>query len=224
MPTFTDTELQKKFCEGFSFFPFTSLKQHDTLIYKVYAGKGNLKKLLEWHSKEHDASHYRLKITKKLKHTDMPAAEDLLQLLQEARDWCAGRAFAAKLQPSGKRIAGCVDKYYHLLTTYLQEVLHPVAEQLGDKYQGAGLEHIAQMRQTMDTFLHAAGTLCGDLQQHADKKQNISQRGPGGGDREYLSRITGAMERFKTQQGRNIDLLDAWKDRQLIDDNFRSMN
>jgi hypothetical protein len=154
----------------------------------------------------------------------MPAAEDLLQLLQEARDWCAGRAFAAKLQPSGKRIAGCVDKYYHLLTTYLQEVLHPVAEQLADKYQGAGLEHIAQMRQTMDTFMHAAVTLCGDLQQHADKKQNISQREPGGGDREYLSRITGAMERFETQQGRNIDLLDAWKDRQLIDDNFRSMN
>lgn len=224
MPAFTDTELQKKFCEGFSFFPFKSLEQHDTLIYKCYNGKDDLKKLLEWHSREHDSSHYSVKVNIKLKHTDIPAAEELLQLLQQAGEWCAARAFAAKLHPAARKLSAGIGKYHSLVAAYLIDVLRPVAAKLADKYQGTDIEGIERIEETMRAFEHSADEPYGILKSLSTGKKGASGRSFGEEDREYLSKIAAAMEIFQAHQARNIDLLDAWKHRQMIHNNCRALN
>ncbi|MBO9151316.1 hypothetical protein ACFOTA_03795 [Chitinophaga sp. GCM10012297] len=224
MPAFTDTELQKKFCEGFSFFPFKYLEQHDTLIYKCYTGKDDLRKLLEWHSREHDSSHYSVKITKKLKHTDIPAAEELLQLLQQAGEWCTARAFAAKLHPAARKLTAGIGKCHSLVAAYLIETLRPVAAKLADKYLGTDVEGVEQIERTIQAFIRSTDEPYALLKTLSSKKTSASGRSFGEEDREYLSKITAAMEIFQAHQTRNIDLLDAWKHRQMIHNNCRALN
>ncbi|MGN7723703.1 hypothetical protein [Chitinophaga sp. 22620] len=203
MPTFTDTELQKRFCEGFTFFPFKSLEQHDTLIYKCYAGKDDLKKLLEWHSKEHDSSHYIIKIANKLRNTDIPTAARLMEILREA---------------PGKDIAGSTGKYQSLLTSYYNDTLQPLAAKLSDKYHSSGIDNIEQMQDAIRMFMQSAETLQTSLNGRASKKHGLLS------DKEYLSKAANAMELFRSLQKRNIALLDAWKNRQLIHNSYRAMN
>ncbi|WP_119079218.1 hypothetical protein [Chitinophaga alhagiae] len=218
MPSFTDTELQKKFCEGFAFFPFKSLEQHDTLIYKCYTGKDNLKKLLEWHTREHDCSHYIVKITKKLKHTDLPAATELLKILQEAGNWRTAQTATAK------QVYGCIVKLYNLLAAYHKKALQPFAAKLADKCGSANLEGHAQMQETMRQFMRNADTLNGALKEQMDKKKRFSPGTLSDEGREYLSKITATMESFRLLQERNVQLLEGWKNRQKIQDYYRAMN
>lgn len=212
MRTFTDTELQMKFCEGFTFFPFRSLEQHDTLIYKRYAGTGNLKKLLEWHSKEHDAGHYVVKITKKLRRSDIPAALTLLEALQQANHLPRLHTPAAVGQQ--------LDKYSALLSAYRQDVLEPAATELA----GNGLKSIEQLQETVQQFMQEADALHALLKDHAGSKEPSSRRMPGSGDREYLSKLMVEMEAFRELQDRNIRLLEAWKNMQALHDYTRAMN
>lgn len=224
MPSFTDTELQKKFCEGFTFFPFRSLEQHGTLIYKRYAGKDNLKDVLEWHSKEHDAGHYTIKITKKLKHNDIPAAIELMQLLKEAGEWWETRLPVAKRHPLGKNLSMCLDKYCSLLTTYHKKVLQTIAAKLADKYRSIGIEGIAQMEDMVQQFMRETDTLHASLKDYSGGKQGFSRQMLNDEDREYLSKITAAIDAFKALQERTMYLLDAWKTRQVIYNSCRAMN
>ncbi|WP_346317631.1 hypothetical protein [Chitinophaga sp. YIM B06452] len=203
MPTFTDTELQKKFCEGFTFFPFKSLEQHDTLIYKCYTGKDDLKKLLEWHNKEHDSSHYIIKIANKLRNTDIPAATRLMEVLRQA---------------PGKDLSGATGKYHSLLTSFHNDTLQPLAAKLSDKFHSSGIENIEQMQDAVRRFMQSAEVLQTSLNGRAGKKHGLLS------DREFLSKAANAMELFRALQKRNLTLLDAWKNRQMIHNSYRAMN
>lgn len=218
MPSFTDTELQKKFCEGFTFFPFQSLEQHDTLIYKCYTGKDNLKKLLEWHSREHDCSHYIVKITKKLKNTDIPAAAELLKVLQEAGNWRTAQTDAAR------HMYGCIVKLYNLLASYNKKALQPFAARLADQYQGIDMESNMKMQDMVRQFARNADTLNKALKEQVGKKKSFSPGMLSDDGREYLSKVTATMEAFRALQERNVQLLEGWKNRQKIQEYYRAMN
>lgn len=225
MPSFTDTELQMKFCEGFTFHPFKSLEQHGTLIYKCYVGNGgNLTKVLEWSSREHSLSHYATKITKKIKHLDIPAATELLQLLQEAADWWETRLPSRSRMLLAKKFPECVDKYQSLITTYHKNVLEPVAAKLADKDRNISTKSIVQMEDMMQQFIRNTDALHYFLKEHINKKSSFAPRALDDEDREYLSKVAGAIDSFRALQERSIYLLDAWETNQMIHNNRRAMN
>ncbi|MRG48033.1 hypothetical protein GFS24_23130 [Chitinophaga sp. SYP-B3965] len=222
MPSFTDTELQMKFCEGFTFFPFKSLEQHGTLIYKCYVSDGgNLTKMLEWNSQEHSLSHYAIKISKKIKHLDIPAATELLQLLQETADWWETRITSRSRMPLAKKLPEYIDKYRNLIAAYHKEALLPIAAKLADKDASISTKSIEQMENLMQQFMLDTETL------HHFLKENINKKRPrtlDDEDREYLSKVAGTIDSFRALQERSIYLLEAWETRQMIHNNRRALN
>ncbi len=220
MPSFTDTELQMKFCEGFTFFPFKSLEQHGTLIYKSYAGDDNLKKVLEWHSKEHGLSQYITKITKKIKRQDIPAATELTQKIKEARDWWE----AHLLSRTNTSLAKKLEEYHNLSITYHQKVLLPTIAKLTDKHRSISVKGIMQMEEDMQQFIQETDTLLNFLKDQIAKKSSYAPRMLDTEDREYLSRLTATIEAFRSLQERIVYLLVAWKTHQMIHNSRRAMN
>lgn len=223
MPLFTDTELQMKFCEGFSFYPFKSLEQHGTLIYKCYAGNGNLIKALEWNSREHSFSHYKAKITKKIKRQDIPAAAELKQLLQEAADWWETRLPSRNRMPA-KEFPEYIDKYLRLVTYYQKNVLEPAAAKLSPKDGSIDSKNIEEMEEMMQQFVQKIDTLHHFLKEHTNKKSSLAPRTLDEEDREYLSKMAGTIDSFRALQERSIYLLDAWKTLMVLHNNRRDMN
>lgn len=220
MPSFTDTELQMKFCEGFTFFPFKSLEQHGTLIYKSYAGDDNLKKVLEWSSKEHSLSQYSTKISKKIKRQDLAAAKGLLQKLKEAKDWWEAHV----LSRNNSLLAKKLEEYHNLTATYHHNVLLPTIARLTDKHRSISVKGIMQMEDDMQQFVQETDAPLNFLKGLIAKKSSYTPRMLDTEDREYLSKVAGAIEEFKIFQERNIYLLDAWKTNQMIHNSRRAMN
>lgn len=220
MPSFTDTELQMKFCEGFTFFPFKSLEQHGTLIYKSYAGSDNLKKVLEWHSREHNLSQYTTKITKKIKRQDIPTAPELLQKLKEAEDWWE----AHLLSRTNSLLAKKLQEYQQLITTYHQKVLLTTIAKLTDKQRSISVKGIMQMEDDMQKFIQETDALLNFLKDQVSKKSSYAPRMLDTEDREYLSKLAAAIDTFRSLQERNVYLLDAWKTHQMIHNSRRAMN
>ncbi|SIO36605.1 hypothetical protein [Chitinophaga niabensis] len=220
MPSFTDTELQMKFCEGFTFFPFKSLEQHGTLIYKSYAGDDNLKKVLEWSSKEHSLSQYITKISKKIKRQDLPAASELLQTLNDAGDWWE----AHPLSRNNSLLAKKLQEYHSLTNIYHQKTLLPTIAKLTDKHRSISVKGIMQMEEDMQQFVQDTDTLLNFLKDQTGKKSSYAPRMLDAEDREYLSKMASAIEAFRALQERNVYLLDAWKTHQMIHNSRRAMN
>lgn len=219
---FTDTELQKRFCEGFSFYPFKSLEQHGTLIYKRYTGEDSLQKMLEWNNREYNYSHYTIKITKKLRHKDIPAAGNLLSVLRLTRDWWETR-FPEQHPLSGKNLAG-IEKYQKQLATYLQHVLQPVATRLTEETLGIGTEALQQMEEKIEEFVQETYALNKLLRECTGKRRDFAPRMLSKEDTEQVTMLVKEMDAFRVLQERNIYLLDAWKTQLALLDRFRAMN
>lgn len=222
MLSFTDTELQKKFCEGFTFYPFQSLEQHGTLIYKRYAGKGNLRKVLEWSNREQDCSHYMMKISRKLKYTDMPAAIALLDKMDAARSWWSTQLPAE--HPLGKKLPGGIEKYYNMLKHYHQKVLLTIVNKLSDKYASISPESIAQMEGLINQFMQNTDVLESFLKENITKKRGFTPKMLDDEHIELLSVMTEAVVEFRALQERTIYLLDAWKIQLVLHASRRMMN
>jgi hypothetical protein len=220
MPSFTDTELQMKFCEGFTFFPFKSLEQHGTLIYKCYAEDSHLTKVLEWHSREHNLSQFTTKITKKIKRQDIPSITELLQTLKEAADWWE----AHLLSRSNTLLAKKLQEYQVLTTSYHQKVLLTTIAKLTDKQRSISVKGIMQMEDDMQQFVQDTNTLHNFLKDQISKKSSYAPRMLDAEDREYLSKLAKAIDAFRALQERNVYLLDAWKTHQMIHNSRRAMN
>ncbi|GEP95885.1 hypothetical protein [Chitinophaga cymbidii] len=223
MLSFTDAELQKKFCEGFSFYPFKSLEQHGTLIYKCYKGESNMQKIMDWCSREHDSSHYRTKIAKKLAHKDIVAAGELLLVLLEAGEWWKTR-FPVDLQPDGKKLSGSIEQYHILLASYGQNVLQRIATKLAEEYHSFSTEYIQQIEDLMQAFMPHTDALHAFLKDSTSKRRNYAPRMLGEEDREYLTKVMLAVDAFRELQERNVYLLGAWKKQLALYNSRRAMN
>jgi hypothetical protein len=224
MPSFTDTELQMKFCEGFTFFPFKSLEQHGTLIYKSYARDKNLKKVLEWNSRENGLSQYNTKISKKIKRRDIPAATELLQVLKEAADWWEAHLLSRSNTMLAKKLPECMEKSRSLIASYHQNVLLSTVAKLTDKHRSISVKGIMHMEDLMQEFIQETDTLLNFLRDQIAKKSSYAPRMLDAEDREYLSKLASAIDAFRSLQERNVYLMGAWKTNQMIHNSRRAMN
>ncbi|WP_298738620.1 hypothetical protein [uncultured Chitinophaga sp.] len=131
-PSFSYPELQKRFCEGFDFFPFRSLEQHGGFIYKCYVSDDDTRELLDRYSCQYDNSvvHARVLLVK-LQQNDIPVAGELLFKLQTAGYRFEERFHSLKRKPAVYRqLLETMETYHRILAVYQHDVQQHIAAQL----------------------------------------------------------------------------------------------
>ncbi|HEU4556159.1 MAG TPA: hypothetical protein VFS25_25150 [Chitinophaga sp.] len=123
-------ELQRKFCEGFGFLPFSNLEQSGSSIYKRYSPAPDLKKTIDCVDQDYalESLHPQMLLLM-LQQRNIPLAEALLQHLEQAN-----RLFGS--QCSGKHllfyghILEVIRTYRDILYVFQRDVLRNIELQL----------------------------------------------------------------------------------------------
>ena len=230
--TFTNIELQKRFCEGFAFFPFKALEQYGNFIYKNYSRQDSTRKVLDWCSGEVDFSEqYAQKLLQKLKLKDIPAADVLLDTLQSASTWLKERFDQSRKHPLRKKLPEGMENYHRLVSLYQQQVQLNIATQLAAIPQlpsngryNVNAGDIHQVEAVMQEFIQGTDSLCAFLKDCIGKKKRTAPEGLAAGDITYLLSVIKVIASFRYLQERNIYLLEAWKMQLALHSRRRAMN
>jgi rRNA-processing protein FCF1 len=165
LPSFTYTELQKKFCEGFFFHPFKELEQYGYFIYKCYAAVDDTKAVLDVHSHDYNfnSTHPQVLLCK-LQQRDVPVSAALLEELQSARRKLEERfSYRMKYAAVQAQLLETLETYERILYSYQQDVLRniivqlssPAGEQEPGCYDDVGPENIRHLQIIVKEFLNS---------------------------------------------------------------------
>jgi len=122
-------ELQQKFCEGFSFFPFSDLEQHGRFIYKCYAGEQNLKGILDNYDFEYNLNGQMLLLM--LQQKNIPSAAALLLHLEEVSSLLRERRYGGKAEIY-EQLLDATQTFGGILLLYQRDVQQNIEKQLSD--------------------------------------------------------------------------------------------
>lgn len=233
-PSFTYSDLQKKFCEGFTFFPINGLEQDDRHIYKRYTKEGKMLELLDQHESHCNfgSLHARILLLKLLQ-KDIPLASMLLSKL---------RAESASLETffhrvgKGPAMSGqlleTMATCYQLLTVYQHQVQEQMTIQLTglcNKSTGTfcgmdilkGIEHARVM---VEEFLGSTDImydclLACTLQAPGFRELTLTES-----DLDELRDIMGVIDEFRCLQEKTIYVLEQWRQEQIKISHMDIMN
>lgn len=216
-PSFSYSDLQERFCEGFTFFPFSGLEQSGRHIYKCYTKESSTPVLLDQHESHSNfgSLHARVLLLKLLQ-KDIPLANLLLSKLKvvsaelEATFYKTGRASAMSRQ-----LLETMTSCHRLLTVYQQQVQEPLATQLSalcnrdaNTFSGTDiLKSIERTREMVEEFLGSTDMmydclLACTLQAPGFRELMLAQN-----DLEELRDIMGMIEEFHRLQEKTIYVL-----------------
>lgn len=220
-PSFTYTELQKRFCEGFDFFPFSALEQYGNFIYKSYAAAENTPVLLDRYSDLYDNSgvHARV-LLQKLQTQDIPVAGELLFKLQTIGYQMEERFNTVRRKPAiYKQLLETMETYHRILAVYQHQVQQHIAAQLSAipeeeqhvSYEEISADNLGQLKLVVQEFLRSTDIIyvfldsC-EQQLPGFRKLVLSPKELSG-----LRDIMEIVTRFRDLQKKSVYILEEWK-------------
>lgn len=220
-PSFSYPELQKRFCEGFDFFPFKSLEQHGGFIYKSYVTDDDTRELLDRYTYQYDNSGVHASVLLlKLQQNDIPVAGELLFQLQTAGYRFEERFYSIKRRPAiYKRLLGTMETYHRILAVYQHDVQQHIAAQLSAapqeeqpvSYEEIGTDNIMQLKLAVQEFLRSTDIIYTFLEgchlQHPEFRKLVLTAEEQSSLRDILHTIV----LFRDLQKDTIDILKQWK-------------
>lgn len=220
-PSFSYPELQKRFCEGFDFFPFKALEQHGGFIYKSYVSADDTPELLDRYIYQSDTNSVHARVLlMKLQQNDIPVAGELLFKLQSAGYRFEERFHSLKRRPAVyKQLLETMETYHRILAVYQHDVQQHIASQLASApeeeqlvtYEGISADNIMQLKQVVQEFLRSTDIIYTFLdachqQQNEFRKLVLSED-----EQTCLRDILYTIILFRDLQKDTIDVLKQWK-------------
>jgi len=220
-PSFSYPELQKRFCEGFDFFPFKALEQHGGFIYKSYVTDGDTRELLDRYTYQYDNSgvHARV-LLMKLQQNDIPVAGELLFKLQTTGYRFEERFHAVKRQPVVfKQLLETMETYHRILAVYQHDVQQHIATQLAAApeedqlvtYEAISADNIMQLKLVVQEFLRSTDIIYTFLEACYLQQPEFQQLMLTEEEKTSLRDILYTIILLRDLQKDTIDILKQWK-------------
>lgn len=227
-PSFTYPELQKKFCEGFIFYPFEALEQHGGYIYKRYAQKDNTQQVLDRYREEYDFNNlHAQQLIEKLQQKDIPVGGELLYHLQRTGCRLEGRFYSIKKRPPVYRqLLDVLENYHKALAVFQHKIQQPLVIQLGSMagllqtegseggFRGVTEDNLVELQATVHEFLTSSDTIIGFLTGCIEKEGIYRKLALSTAEEVTLKDTVGLITSFKRQQRETYYMLRNWQ-RQL---------
>jgi hypothetical protein len=220
-PSFSYPELQKRFCEGFDFFPFKSLEQYGNFIYKSYTADGDTRELLDRYIYQYDNSSVHAKVLlMKLQQNDIPVAGELLFKMQSAGYRFEERFYSIKRRPAiYKQLLETMETYHRILAVYQHEVQQHIAAQLAATpeeeqqaaYEGISIENILQLKLVAQEFLRSTDIIYTFLEGCHQQLPDYRKLVLSAGEQKTIREILQTIVLFRDLQKETIDILKQWK-------------
>lgn len=220
-PSFSYPELQKRFCEGFDFFPFKALEQYGGFIYKSYTADDDTRELLDRYVYQHDNSsvHARVLLLK-LQQNDIPVAGELLFQLQSAGYRFEERFYSIKRRPAiYKQLLETMETYHRILAVYQHEVQQHIAAQLSEMpegeqqaaYDGINADSIVQLKLVVQEFLRSTDIIYAFLEGCHQQLPDYRKLVLSAEEQKTIRDILHTVIMFRDLQKETIDILKQWK-------------
>ncbi|HEY0611145.1 MAG TPA: hypothetical protein VGD35_15855 [Chitinophaga sp.] len=220
-PSFSYTELQKRFCEGFDFIPFKALEQHGGFIYKSYVTDGDTRELLDRYTYQYDNSgiHARV-LLMKLQQNDIPVAGELLFKLQTAGYRLEERFYTIKRRPVVyKQLLETMETYHRILAVYQHDVQQHIAAQLAAApeedqlvtYEAISADNILQLKLVVQEFLRSTDIIYTFLDACYQQQPEFEKLLLTDEERSSMRDILYTIILFRDLQKDTIDILKQWK-------------
>lgn len=217
---FFSSSLQRRFCEGFLFYPIRRLRQYGGYIFKQYKSKSGIKTLLDHQRQIFDFNgYYASELARQLKETALPHAAKLSRKLEAL--------YVASRQEMQYNTVGLgefnemIITYYRELSTYQTVVLESLEKEMKPavriKADDAALQSFrpdyhGNVRDVMKAFIRESNRTAKYLQKCIDSDSNIYDICA---DRKMQDLINSIKEMALIQRGM-VDLLQHWEDQQRL--------
>lgn len=182
----TPTSRQRKFCEGFLFFPIKHLRKYGNFIFRQYDRHSGVKTLLDMKLRALDFNTGHAEdIDDYITHRAIPQAAQVLARMED---------FYTKMQEAAAITAGTLQDfndlfihYYREVTVYHSVVLRNLKEELkpvlkpkkGDVFTEMGYDHISKVYKLVKEFVLQSKTIVHLLEDVVEKEYSFPQ-GPQG--------------------------------------------
>lgn len=233
-PSFSYTELQKRFCEGFAFFPFNALEQYDDFIYKRYTCSDNAHRLLEVQREEYNfGRQYAKFLLQKLQQQDIPiAAQLLLQLEEVCLKLMESSEGNSKRPAIYHELADTISTYQRILSVYQHNVQEHIATQLSSMpdfpdagtYVEIGADNIRQIEIVIMEFMQSTDIICTFLSSCINRRCGFDKLLFRKETWEQLKMLVSSTYELKEQQQETIVLLELWEKRIVRLNKLQIMN
>lgn len=217
---FFSSSLQRRFCEGFLFYPIRRLRQYGGYIFKQYKSKSGIKTLLENQRQIFDYNgYYAAELARQLKDTALPQAAKLSRKLEAL--------YVASRQEMQHNAVGFMEfneviiSYYRELSTYQAVVLESLEKEMKPairiKADDAALQSFrpdyhGNVRDVMKAFIRESNRTARYLQKCIDGDNNIYDICA---DRKMQDLVNSIKEMALIQRGM-VTLLQHWEDQQRL--------
>lgn len=233
-PSFSYAELQKRFCEGFAFFPFNALEQYDDFIYKRYTCSDNAHRLLELQREEYNfGREYAKFLLQKLQQQAIPIAAQLLHQLEKVSLELMPDGSTIKKQPAMyHELADTISTYQRILSVYQHNVQENIASQLSlipdfpdaGAYIEIGADNIRQIQIVVMEFMQSTDIICKFLTSCINRKCGFDQLLFRKETWAQLKALVTSTCEFRDLQQETILLLEPWEKRIIHLNNLQIMN
>jgi hypothetical protein len=209
----TPTSRQRKFCEGFLFFPIKHLRKYGNFIFRQYDRHSGVKTLLDMklNVMDYNMGHAQ-DIDDYITHRAMPQAAHVLARMED---------FYTKIQEMAATTPGTFHDfsdlfihYYREVTVYHSVVLRNLKEELkpvlkpkkGDVFPEIGYDHISKVYKLVKEFVLQSKTIVHLLEEVVEKEYSLPT-GPRG---QLMELQTGIKEMYFIQKNL-CQLLKRWE-------------
>jgi len=209
----TPTSRQRKFCEGFLFFPIKHLRKYGNFIFRQYDRHSGVKTLLDMklNVMDYNMGHAQ-DIDDYIMHRAMPQAAQVLAKMED---------FYTKMQEMAATTPGTFHDfsdlfihYYREVTVYHSVVLRNLKEELkpvlkpkkGDVFPEIGYDHISKVYKLVKEFVLQSKTIVHLLEEVVEKEYSLPL-GPRG---QLMELQTGIKEMYFIQKNL-CQLLKRWE-------------
>ncbi|WP_212006192.1 hypothetical protein [Chitinophaga sp. HK235] len=217
---FFSSSLQRRFCEGFLFYPIRRLRQYGGFIFKQYKTKSGIKTLLDNQRQLFDFNgYYAAELARQIKDRAVPHAERLSRKLEAL--YVASRQEMKQHAVIFMEFNDVIISYYRELSTYRSVVLESLEKELKPALKIKADETVLQafrpdyhgnVREVMKAFVKESNTTARFLQKCVDNDNNINDICA---DRKMQDLINCIKEMSLIQRGM-VTLLQHWEDQQRL--------
>ncbi|HVI44080.1 MAG TPA: hypothetical protein VM802_04405 [Chitinophaga sp.] len=212
--------MQRKFCEGFLFFPIRRLRQYGSFIFKQYSSKSGVKTVLNAQPEIFDFNgYYAAELARRIGNTAMPQASKLMQKLETL--YAVSRDDMNNSPVLFVEFNEKIISYYRDLNIYQSVVLEnleaEVKPALKKKVEDRVIrqfspDHHNSLRGLMKSFIKQSNSTASFLQKCINSNNNFSDICA---DKKMQELIAGIRELALTQQ-QLVALLQHWEGQQIL--------
>lgn len=217
---FFSSSLQRRFCEGFLFYPIRRLHQYGGYIYKQYKTKSGIKSLLEHQREIFDFNgYYAAELVREIKNAALPQATKVTNKLEAL--YVASREEIQHNAVGFEEFNEVIISYYRELSTYQSVVLESLEKELkpalkikadDPAIQAFRLDYHGNVRDVMKGFIKQSNRTAVFLQKRIDDDNNICDIRA---DRKMQDLINSIKEMTMIQR-RMVTIFQHWESQQAL--------